>query len=581
MQTRIDAFWRSKTAVLVLILIVATITSMVVLLLNAGRGAGFWGQNSRILLILISVSAAVVITALSFGLIKKSVAQKLLLMQCDQEHEAKLASERIGNLINHANDIILMLDQDWNIIDANKQALLSYGYGHQEITRLNLEELHPTQEWQRIKELELAAIAPQGLRVETTHLARDGKLLDVDSSIHSLEIDGVIYHQAIIRDISQRKKAERDAKVMADRLRSIINIAPFGAHTWELGEDNNLYLEGYNLSADRILGIDHSPKIGLKIEDAFPDLKNSEIPEVYRAVIETGNIYKTVNYSYQDDALSGAFDLSAMKIGERQMTVFFQDVTEQKKQEARILKLNEDLETRVEERTSRLMDVINELDAFSYSVAHDLRSPLRGIYGWSLALQEDYGKKLDEKAWKYLNTIKSEAIRMGEIIDALLSFSRIAKEKLKPEELNLSELAASCIERIKASEPERNIEPRIQPGMKAWADPKLMEIVLHNIFDNAIKFSVCRAVSKIEFGTVALEGKVNYYIRDNGVGFEMKYVDQVFAAFNRLHDADKYRGNGIGLATVKRIIERHHGRIWAKSELGQYTIIYFSLKEEL
>lgn len=550
------------------------------LVVKVDKAEIFRSLRNRIFLIWIFVLISLIIMVLSLGLAQKSLDQKLLLLQYELEHEAKRNSERIGYLVNNANDIILMLDKDWNIIDANKQAQAIYGYTHEEIKHLNLKDLRTPDEWQRLEALDWDDISASGLRVETTHRCKDGRLLDVDSSIHSIVIDGVIYHQAIIRDISQRKKAEREAVDLADHLRTIINIAPFGAHTWELGEDNDLYFVGYNLSADHILGFDHTPLIGKRIEEAFPTHIKSEIPDLYRKVIQTGEIYEAINYDYEDDNLKGAFDLRAMKIAEHQMTVFFQDVTERKQHEERIKKLNEELEQRVEERTSRLMDVINELDAFSYSVAHDLRSPLRGIYGWSLALQEDYSACLDEKAKRYLNTIKGEAERMGELIDALLSFSRIAKENLQCEEVDLSAIAAICINRITALEPDRKIELRIQPGMKVWADPKLMEILLTNILDNALKFSSTRTISKIEFGTVAIAGETSYYIRDNGVGFDMKFADRLFGTFKRLHDVESFRGNGIGLATVKRIIDRHGGKIWAKSELGNYTIFYFILKEE-
>jgi len=238
---------------------------------------------------------------------------------------------------------------------------------------------------------------------------------------------------------------------------------------------------------------------------------------------------------------------------------------------------NADLEMRVARRTFELEATNKELEAFSYSVSHDLRAPLRSIDGFSNKILKDYGDKFDEQGKDYFNRVMNASRHMGHLIDDLLKLARISRIELHPEEINLSEMASSMASELKESNPERVVEFNIEENLLAKGDRSLVQVVLQNLFDNAWKYSRNEPVTKIDFGSLLLDERKVYFIRDNGVGFDMKYVDKIFGAFQRLHSSTEFEGTGIGLATVNRIIRRHHGSIWVESEVNKGTTFFFTL----
>jgi PAS domain S-box-containing protein len=240
-------------------------------------------------------------------------------------------------------------------------------------------------------------------------------------------------------------------------------------------------------------------------------------------------------------------------------------------------KSNIDLEERVAKRTLELEAINKELEAFSYSVSHDLRAPLRSIDGFSNKILKDYGALFDDKAHDYFNRVMNASRHMGHLIDDLLKLARISRMELHPEEIDLSEMAKGIITELQETNPERKTDISIQENLKAMGDKSLVQVVLQNIFDNAWKYSRNAPVTKIEFGSLLQDNRTVYFIRDNGVGFDMKYVDKLFGAFQRLHSVAEFEGTGIGLATVNRIIRRHHGSIWAESEINKGTTFFFTL----
>jgi signal transduction histidine kinase len=241
--------------------------------------------------------------------------------------------------------------------------------------------------------------------------------------------------------------------------------------------------------------------------------------------------------------------------------------------------LNDELEQRVSDRTAELTASYKELEAFSYTVSHDLRAPLRGIDGFSQVLLEDYAESLDEQAREYLGRVRAASQRMGRMIDSILGLSRVARRELRREALDLSRLAADIARELKDGDPGRDVECVIAPGLRARGDRDLLRLALQNLFDNAWKFTAGRDDARIEFCQVRRDGESLFCVRDNGAGFDMQYVDTLFRVFSRLHSANEFPGEGVGLASVQRIIRRHGGRIWAEGAVGQGASFFFTLEE--
>lgn len=243
--------------------------------------------------------------------------------------------------------------------------------------------------------------------------------------------------------------------------------------------------------------------------------------------------------------------------------------------------VNNELEDRVAARTRELAFSNQELEAFSYSVSHDLRAPLRTIDGFSLALQEDFADRLDESGRDYINRVRSGVQRMGTLIDALLQLSRVTRSELQAEPVDLTQLSTLVFKELQASDPQRKVTFTAQPGVTVEGDARLLRIALENLIGNAFKFTSKVPEAHIEFGsrpgTGEEEGRTVYFVRDNGAGFDMQYVDRLFTAFQRLHGDRDFKGSGIGLATVSRIIRRHHGTIGAYSEPGNGATFHFTL----
>jgi light-regulated signal transduction histidine kinase (bacteriophytochrome) len=259
--------------------------------------------------------------------------------------------------------------------------------------------------------------------------------------------------------------------------------------------------------------------------------------------------------------------------GRKIMISSLRDISEQQAARQKIEELNQ----RLKRDNAALAAVNGELEAFSYSVSHDLRTPLRAIDGFSQALVEDCADKLDQAGRSHLDRIRSATQRMGLLIDDLLKLARVTRGELSVGDVDLSALAGEVVRDLRERAPDRPVETTIAPGLTARGDARLMRVALENLLANAWKFTNGRTPAQIEFGRTADNGDAAYYVRDNGAGFDMAYAGKLFGAFQRLHDAGKFPGTGIGLATVQRVIRKHGGRIWAEAETDKGATFFFTL----
>jgi len=267
--------------------------------------------------------------------------------------------------------------------------------------------------------------------------------------------------------------------------------------------------------------------------------------------------------------------------GANMILLAIEDVTEKKQALEKIKNLNLELEERVQQRTVELVAANHELETFSYSVAHDLRAPLRGMSGFSQLLLDDYGDKLDVTGQGYLQKISVAGKRMGQLIDDLLSLSSLTREKMHKDAIDLTAMAQQVVGDLRNSQKGRDVQVTIAANLHAVGDGNLVHIVLVNLLSNAWKFTSKRTTAHIDVGVELTGPDPVFYVRDDGVGFDMAFVNQLFGVFKRLHKIEEFPGTGIGLATVQRIVRLHGGYVWVKGEVDRGATIYFTLAPSL
>ncbi len=345
--------------------------------------------------------------------------------------------------------------------------------------------------------------------------------------------------------------------------------------------DNGRYLL-VNREWERLFKVTRDKVIDLTDHQVFPSMVADKLRGNDLHVAQEG---KTVQFEESADTDDGLHTYVSVKFpvidtdGQAYAVCGIStDITDWKRAEEKIRQLNEDLEGRVLERTAELEASTRELDAFAYSVSHDLRAPLRSLHGFSEALLADYHDVLDDTGQDYLRRLQRNVRRMGEMIDSLLTLSRATRVDFARHPVDLSGLAREVTAELRAGDTSREVTVDIADDLRCVGDPQLLRLVMQNLLANAWKFSAKTGGARIEVGQEHRDGEHAFFVRDNGAGFDMRYAGKLFSAFQRLHSAAEFEGTGIGLATVQRIIHRHGGRVFAEAEPGQGATFYFMLR---
>lgn len=500
--------------------------------------------------------------------------------------EIRQRESRFRAVAESASDSILIIDEESRVLYANNATENVFGYSPGELNGKKLTMLMPEvfreQHTAGLKRYERTGVRRLNWgSLEFPGLHKSGRELPLEVSFGEFTSNGKRNFAGIIRDSSQRKFAERALRESEARLSGIIESAMDAVIT--VDEDQKIIL--FNSAAERMFLYPREEAIGQPVDRFIPQRFRSE----YKGHIESSGTTQLTRRSRAGlDALYGLradgeefpIEASISQIeadGRKIYTVILRDVTERALAEERNRRLNDDLELRVADRTAQLEAANSELESFSYSVSHDLRAPLRHINGFSQALLEDYSDKLDDIGKGFLNEVRGASREMAELIDDLLMLARVTRSEMDPQEVDLSSLAWEVIGELRKMEPDRVNAFEVQPDLFAVCDRRLARIVLVNLIGNAWKFTAKVDSTRIEFGQADVRGGPHFFVRDNGAGFDMAYANKLFGAFQRLHSGTEFEGTGIGLATVRRIVTRHGGEVWAEGENGKGAVFYFTL----
>ena len=385
----------------------------------------------------------------------------------------------------------------------------------------------------------------------------------------------------ITRDITERRKAEETLRQSEERFRLMIE----GVKDYAIFMlDPKGHIASWNEGARRAKGYEASEIIGKHFSIFYAkDAIAAGHPQHELEVAAVEGRYEEEGWRFRKDGTRfwASVVITAIRAPHGELLGFTKvtrDLSDKVAAEESLRRLAADLDLRVRQRTKELIAANEELEAFSYSVSHDLRAPLRALDGFSKILLSGAAEKLNDEEKDLFQRIRAAAQRMGQLIDDMLEFSRLSRAPLSKEPVDVSSDAEEVVSELRKAEPAREVDVHIAPGMRGIGDRRLLHIVLQNLLGNAWKFSRKQAKPRIELGCSETTGTTVFFVRDNGAGFDMKYSSKLFTPFQRLHSAREFEGTGIGLATVNRIIHRHGGRIWTESEPGKGTTFYFTLE---
>lgn len=492
------------------------------------------------------------------------------------------------NLLQYVSDAVIVTDLAFKITGWNRAAERIYGWPAEEVMGKILNEVVPVTYLDEKRAVVLAKFLQNDYwKGEVIQYRKDGTPLNMSVSVTLIKdsTGQPVGAVAVNRDITERKQAEEALRRSEERYRTLFEQAYDAIFINQLDDQ----IVDANPRACELLGYTREELLAMKV----PDLQAPEVRGQAGAVIKgeierSENAYfETVDLHRDGTRIPVEVSTSGLKSDDDNLVIsIVRDITERKRAEAEIRRFNEELEQRVIRRTAQLEAANKELESFSSSVSHDLRAPLRHINGFAKLLRRRGGEDLDAGLIEYVDLIIEAVDKMSELIDALLAFSRMSRTALKMQPLNLGDLVETVQRELMAAPDlnDRHLVWHIDPLPTVQADPTLLRQVIVNLLSNAIKFTGSRSEAHVEIGWLPGDAtktiappEVTIFVRDNGVGFDMDYSQKLFGVFQRLHTADEFEGTGIGLATVRRIVQRHGGQVWAESEPDKGATFYFTL----
>ena len=482
---------------------------------------------------------------------------------------------QLAGIIDSAMDAVVSTDESRRIVLFNHAAEVMFGVSANVALGRLIDEFipmrHRATHADRMREFSATGVTSRSMHGDhgtLPALRADGTEFPVEATISQTEIGGRKLLTAILRDVSARVATETALHRSEQRFRATFEQAAVGiAH---------VALDGHWLAVnDRLLQIVGYPRdemLRLTFQDiTHPDDLSADLEQVQRLLAGELATYQMEKRYFCRDRSVVWVNLTASLVrhddgAPAYFIAVIEDVSRRRQAEDELRLANE-----------ALVRANAELEATTYAMAHDLRSPLRAIDAYSLIITNEYGGQLDERARRQFDRIRTNAQRMGQLIDGLLALARLSRGELMRTRLDMSDLARRILADTIAGESGRRFETRVEDGLVAVADARFVRIALENLFANAVKFTRGRDPAVIEFGVEGRGGERPFFVRDNGVGFAAEHAGQLFRPFHRLHEGGEFEGTGIGLATVRRVAERHGGRVWAEAAPGRGATILFTL----
>ncbi len=499
--------------------------------------------------------------------------------------QAEMAAARLAALVQSSDDAIIGKTLEGIVTSWNAGAEKLFGYPAQEMVGQSIKRLIPPD--RQPEEVEILARVRRGESIrqfDTVRLCKDGRTVDVSIMVSAIKNASgkIVGASKVARDITERKRTALALAESQALYHSLVEQMPAGVFRKDAAGRyafvNSYFCRIRNQSPEQFLG---------KLPQELPP---SEAPFVSQAtlhhaqIMQNGQRIEVLEEHHQADGQtlfvhvvkSPVLD-SDGKITGSQGVLF--DVTTQKRAEDEVRRLNDELERRVVDRTTQLEAANKELEAFSYSVSHDLRAPLRAVNGFAGIVLEEFGPQLNGEGRRYLERIRNGGRQMGVLIDDLLAFSRLGRQPMSSQTIDPAQLVQGALDELAPQRARGQIEINIGKLPVCRGDPALVKQVWVNLISNAIKYTRDRAPAVIEIGCELIKDENVFFVRDNGAGFDMQYAHKLFGVFQRLHRADEFEGTGVGLAIVQRIVHRHGGRVWAEAKLNHGATFYFTLPE--